>query len=197
MPGEGGAAGRAAPERALPAPDLPHQRPVGSWKPPRCAGRQALAHPLPLRGGQDTCRPAVSFPRPMLRTRYRPPKARGPLVGRLGGATRHGRGDCAGRNRRGGALPLPGPHPTKGLRPLETSNLALRWGDGALGRGAIPGMCASAPSPAARRHKSAVQGPAGPWRGGLEGQRPTKPRAAGAMLLHPSVNRPACGTAPS
>jgi hypothetical protein len=142
--------------------------------------------------------------RPMWARAYPPtPEIRGPgagwpLAGWLGGAAAHRREECAARADQGVALPLPGPRPTKGLRPLETSDLAPTLDGGALGRSAIRGTNPGGHTSTAQRQVTAVQGPAGPWRGGLERRRPSNlhPHGAAPLTAAPSVALIAIPTRP-
>jgi hypothetical protein len=112
-------------------------------------------------------------------SRHRPKAGCDATRRRQGQVPPHMREDCVAPNDQGGASPLPGPLPTKGLRPLETSDLVPGRPSEAPGRGANQRTRAQARNLAARRPKSAVQGPVGPWRGGLEGQRPSNLRVHG------------------
>jgi hypothetical protein len=161
-PGRGFAPPRTPPHQRLKAfGNLKLGTRKGRW----CAWMRGHAEHRPLWARPDPSTPET-----------RSSWTRRPLAGWFGGALPDRRDDCAAANDQGGALPLPGPRPTKGLRPLETSHLALARGGGVLGRGAMRGAHPAGHSCPAGHQLAAVQGPAGPWRGGLEGQRPSNLR---------------------
>ncbi len=90
----------------------------------------------------------------------------------------------SGTDARRGALPLPGPHPTKGLKALGTRNLIGEVGEGAGARVATgaPGS----PHPPGPQDSQGVPRPVGRWRGGPEGQSPSAlPRRA--LLALPAL----------